>query len=71
MAYVGFLSEMLELEELVREFVREAGKGLGTDDIAMLERMAVVDGNYSRIERGCVAALVRIHVARDSGIVRR
>ena len=60
MAYIGFLSEMLEPEDLVREFVREVGKGLGADDIATLERMAAADGNYSRIERDCVAALVRI-----------
>ena len=57
MAYIGFLSEMLEPEELVREFVREAGKGLGADDIATLERMAAADGDYSRIERDCVSAL--------------
>ena len=60
MAYIGFLSEMLEPEKLVREFVREAGKGLGADDIATLERMAVVDGDYSQIERDCVAALAKI-----------
>ena len=60
MAYIGFLSEMLEPEKLVRAFVREAGKGLGTDDIATLERMAAVDGNYSRIERDCVAALAKM-----------
>ena len=57
MAYIGFLSEMLEPEKLVREFVREVGKGLGADDIATLERMAAADGNYSRIERDCVSAL--------------
>ena len=57
MAYIGFLSEMLEPEKLVREFVREVGKGLGADDIAALERMAAADGDYSQIERGCVAAL--------------
>ena len=57
MAYVGFLSEMLEPEELVREYVREAGRGVGTDGIAVLERMAAADGDYSRIERDCVLAL--------------
>ena len=60
MAYIGFLSEMLEPERLVREFVREVGKGLGADDIAMLERMAAADGDYSRIERDCVAALAKM-----------
>ena len=57
MAYIGFLSEMLEPEELVREFVREVGNGLGADDIAVLERMAAADGDYSQIERTAVAAL--------------
>ena len=60
MAYIGFLSEMLEPEELVREFVREAGKGLGADGIAALERMAAADGDYSAIERDCVAALAKV-----------
>ena len=59
MAYIGFLSEMLEPEDLVREFVREVGKGLGADDIATLERMAAADGDYSRIERDCVAAIAK------------
>ena len=60
MAYIGFLSEMLEPEELVREFVREVGKGLGADGIAALERMAAADGDYSQIERDCVAALAKV-----------
>ena len=60
MAYIGFLSEMLSPEELVREFVREAGAGLGEDGIATLERMAVADGDYSRIERDCISALAKI-----------
>ena len=58
MAYIGFLSEMLEPERLVREFVHEAGNGLGADGIAALERMAAADGDYSRIERDCISALV-------------
>ena len=57
MAYIGFLSEMLEPEKLVREFVREVGKDLGADGIAALERMAAADGDYSKIERDCVWAL--------------
>ena len=60
MAYIGFLSEMLSPEELVREFVREAGAGLDADGIATLERMAVADGDYSRIERDCISALAKI-----------
>lgn len=59
MAYIGFLSEMLEPEKLVREFVREAGAGLGADGISALERMAAADGDYSQIERDCVAALAK------------
>ena len=57
MAYIGFLSEMLEPEELVREFVREAGNGLGADGIAALERMVAADGDYSKIEQDCIRAL--------------
>ena len=60
MAYLGFLSEMLEPERLVREFVREVGEGLRADDIATLERMAAADGDYSRIERDCVSALAKM-----------
>ena len=51
---------MLEPEDLVGEFVREVGEGLGADDIATLERMAAADGDYSRIERDCVAALAKM-----------
>ena len=57
MAYIGFLSEMLEPEKLVREFVREVGKGHGADGIAALERMAAADGDYSKIEQDCIRAL--------------
>ena len=60
MAYIGFLSEILEPDELVREYVREVGKGVGAEDIAVLERMAAVDGVYSQIERDCVFALAKI-----------
>ena len=59
MAYIGFLSEMLEPEDLVREFVHEVGKGLGADGIAVLERMAAADGDYSDIERVCISALTQ------------
>ena len=50
---------MLEPEERVREFVREAGKGHGADDIATLVWMAEADGDYSRIERECISALAK------------
>ena len=58
MAYVGFLSEMLQPEEIVREYVREAGK-VPRRFIAALERMASADGDYSRIERDCISALAK------------
>lgn len=64
MAYIGFLSEIVPPDELVREFVRQtlavfadAGRIENRRVIAVLERMAAADGDYSRIERQCVAAL--------------
>ena len=72
MAYIGFLSEMLEPEKLVREFVREVGKGLGADGIAALERMAAADGDYSKIERDCIVALVKkVKSAREKALAER
>ena len=45
-AYIWFLSEMLEPEELVCEFVREAGNGLGADGFAALvERVTAAFGD--------------------------
>lgn len=58
MAYIGFLSEMLQPEELVREYVREAG-AIPERFIAVLEQMASADGDYSRIERDCISALAK------------
>ena len=37
----------------------EAGDGLVADGIAALEWMAAADGDYSQIERDCVAALAK------------
>ena len=72
MAYIGFLSEMLEPEDLVREFVCEVGKGLGADGIAALERMAMADGEYSEIERDCIVALVKkVKAAREKALAER
>ena len=56
MAYIGFLSEMVGPEELVREYVREVGR-VPRRFIALLEQMASVDGDFSRIERDCISAL--------------
>ena len=58
MAYLGFLSEMLTAEEIVREYVREAGE-IPRRFVAALERMASADGDYSRIERDCIMALAK------------
>ena len=58
MAYIGFLSEMLQPEDLVDEFVREAGE-VPRRFIVPLERMAAADGDYSRIERDCISALAK------------
>lgn len=58
MAYIGFLTEMLEPEEIVREYVREAGE-IPSRFIAALEQMASADGDYSRIERNCISALAK------------
>lgn len=57
MAYIGFLTEMLEPEEIVREYLAEAGK-IPPRFVAVLERMASADGDYSRIERDCISALM-------------
>ena len=56
MAYIGFLTEMLQPEEIVREYAAEAGR-VPRQFISVLERMASADGDYSRIERDCIAAL--------------
>lgn len=65
MAYMGFLSEVVSPEDLAGEFSREVRSGFA--DVAdiesahlktALERMAAADGNYSSIERNCIAALV-------------
>ena len=68
MAYIGFLSEMLPPEELVLEYVRETGDalvvGVGQGAVrrivAALRQMAAADGNCSRIECECIAALATI-----------
>lgn len=58
MAYIGFLTEMLTPEEMVREYVREAGE-IPRRFVVVLEKMAAVDGDYSRVERGCITALLK------------
>ena len=59
MAYIGFLSEMVGPEELVREYVREVGR-IPRRFIALLEQMASADGDFSRIERACISALAEL-----------
>lgn len=56
MAYIGFLTEMLEPEEIVKEFVREAGH-VPRFCLAALEKLGAADGDYSHIERACISAL--------------
>lgn len=58
MAYIGFLTEMLQPEEVVREYSHEAGR-IPRRFIAVLERMASADGDYSRIERECISSLAK------------
>ena len=60
MAYIGFLSEMLQPEDLVAEYVREAGE-IPRRFIALLERMAAADGDCSHVERECISALAKRH----------
>ena len=73
MAYIGFLSEMLAPEELAREYVREASVEFSGASVtpermqkvvSTLERMASADGDYSRIERGCIMGISGILAAR-------
>lgn len=57
MAYIGFLSEMLEPEELVQEFKQAVGTTMKPGEIEVLKQMAQADGDYSQIERDCILAL--------------
>lgn len=66
MAYLGFLSELLPREELVRVGVREMREAfalVGEYDVhqvyAALVRMANVDGDYSAIERELIQGFAR------------
>lgn len=68
MAYVGFLSEMLAPEDLVGVYVEEVADFAAAilaqpekrqKTLVLLERLAAADGDYSRIERACIAALAR------------
>ena len=70
MAYIGFLSEMLSPEELVCEYVREAGR-IPRRFVSALEKMAAADGNCSRIERACIAALCADLPTRSGGTTTR
>ena len=59
MAYIGFLTEMLRPDEIVLEYVRQVGC-VSSQFVATLEQMASADGDYSRIERDCISALVNL-----------
>lgn len=69
MAYIGFLTDVLPPERIVREYVREVESSLDpvrqlTDDrrgrfVSVLERLAAADGRYTPVERACVRALAK------------
>ena len=81
--YLLLQSRFLGPEELAAAFVKEAEKDfVGTVILEtkeerarafeLLDRMAMADGEYSEIERTCIAALARrVKDARDQAIAER
>jgi len=81
--YLLLQTRLLPENELVAAFVREAEKefvreviqevkGDRTHAFERLEAMAAADGDYSAIERRCVAALAeRVKEARDQALAER
>ena len=81
--YLLIQSRFLAPEELAATFVKEAEKDfVGTVILEtkeerarafeLLDRMAMADGEYSEIERTCIAALARrVKDARDQAIAER
>ena len=68
MSYIGFLAGELSPEEMVRLYAAEAAAAFRTEGaaptaarktlvVALLERLAAADGEYSEIERRCIRAL--------------
>ena len=81
--YLLIQAMFLEKEELAALFVREAEKDfVGTVILEtreerarafeLLDRMAMADGDYSAVERACLAALAKkVKTARDQAIAER
>ena len=81
--YLLIQSQILERDELVALFVKEAEKDfvgtviLATKEersraFAFLERMAMADGDYSEIERDCIVALAqKVKAAHDQAVAER
>lgn len=81
--YLLLQSHFLQPDELVAEFVKEAEEDFVGEVILetaaervrafeFLDRMAMADGDYSTIERACIAALVkRVKVAREKALAER
>ena len=81
--YLLIQSRFLGTEELAAAFVAEAEKDfVGTVSLEtkeerarafeLLDRMAMADGDYSEIERTCIAALAtKVKSARDKAIAER
>ena len=81
--YLLIQSHFLDPEELAETFVKEAEKDFvgtfiletkeeRTRAFELLEQMAMVDGDYSAVERACITALVRkVRAARNQAIAER
>ena len=81
--YLLIQSRFLGPAELAEVFVKEAEKDFvetvvletkeeRTRAFELLDRMAMADGDYSEIERACIAALaLKVKTARDQAIAER
>ena len=81
--YLLIQSHFLRHDELVAAFVKEAERDFVGEVILetteerirafdFLDRMAMADGDYSKVERACIAALAkRVKAARDQAIAER
>lgn len=81
--YLLLQSHFLDQEQLVAAFVREAETDLVKEialevsterdrAFSLMERMAMSDGDYSEVERACIAALSqRVEAAREKALAER
>ena len=81
--YLLLQSHFLDREQLVAAFVREAETDLVKEialevsterdrAFSLMERMAMSDGDYSEVERACIAALSqRVEAAREKALAER